>query len=133
MYRKIWLLMFVLLITIALVSACNTTVSRRINCACTNIGNEMKCRYSLFTDQETSRIKLTSKETIEISYKVAVESGNLQIRLLNPNKEVVWDKTFEDDAMDTVSYQIVEGGRYTLVVEGFDTEGSFELSWQVQE
>jgi len=133
MNRKTLKLIFILFVAAAIVSSCNAISSKRVGCVCTNIGNEMNCRYKLFSDQETDRIKVESGETLEISYDVEVESGELRISLLNPDEEVVWEKDFMEAASDTATYQANEDGKLILIVEGVDTEGLFNISWQVME
>jgi hypothetical protein len=55
------------------------------------------------------------------------------MRILNPNDEPVWEVTFAEgeDLTNTVQVEMGQDGSYELVVEGDDTQGRFEIEWEV--
>jgi hypothetical protein len=90
-------------------------------------------RYQFFNGPFTRTVNANAGQTLTVDYTVTVDEGTLDMRVVNPGGEVVWQKTFDTGANVTSSQQasIQQSGRYQLVVEGHQTRGSFQIDWQV--
>jgi hypothetical protein len=124
---------FILVIlTIFLVSACSTS-SIRIGWTCTDGINELDCNYREFTGREIEEIDLEPAEMVEIKYDVEVESGILAIQLEDPEGEIVWKTEQVDDFSGEITLPADEKGRYRMIVEGQETQGSFLIEWDIRD
>jgi hypothetical protein len=90
-------------------------------------------RYNFFNGPFTRNVNANAGQTLTVDYTVTVDKGTLDMRVLNPGGEVVWEKTFDTGANATSTQQvsIQQSGRYQLVVDGHQTSGSFQIDWQV--
>jgi hypothetical protein len=90
-------------------------------------------RYQYFDGPYTRTDNVKAGQTLTVDYTVSVEEGSLDIRILDPNMNVVWQQTFDTGANVTSSQQvsIQQSGRYQIVMDGHQTRGSFQIDWQV--
>ena len=126
--RKLKTLLIILLVSGFLMSACNSSTVR-VGWVCLNSSNELSCKYKLFSGQETENINLDIGEKLTMSIDIQVVSGEMKISLTNPNGEVVWEENLNDTASYTKNIQASDSGNYLLVIEGIETEGSFDIKW----
>jgi hypothetical protein len=128
--RKRWLVLLVGL-GIALVS-CGSPFTCR-GCVENVRPGHVDYRYNFFNGPFTRNVNANAGQTLTVDYTVTVDEGTLDVRVVNPGGEVVWQKTFDTGANVTSSQQvsIQQSGRYQLVVEGHQTRGSFQIDWQV--
>ena len=91
---------------------------------------------------ERKSFRVKANQAVEIDYEVSVEKGTLTLSLINPDGETVWEETFEEAEGDggepknsfSGDYEleaVPKTGRYGLHIEGDQTGGSFDVSWQV--
>lgn len=125
-------IIFLSILATLLVSACSTS-SIRIGWSCTNGINEFDCKYREFTGREIEEIDLNADDTVEIMYDVEVESGILVIQIEDPEGEIVWKIEQVDNYSDEVTLPADEKGRYRMIVEGQETQGSFLIEWDIEE
>jgi hypothetical protein len=90
-------------------------------------------RYLYFNGPFIRNVNAKAGQTLTVDYTANVEEGSLDIRVVNPGGDVVWQKTFDTGANATSSQQvsIQQNGRYQIVVDGHQTRGSFHIDWQV--
>lgn len=88
-----------------------------------------RVNYNYFDGVERKTFRAQSGETIHLDLEVEVDEGSLAVQLLDPQGELMWKETFQDDAQETVSIAAPEGGRYQIRLEGEAAEGGYEFSW----
>jgi hypothetical protein len=128
--RKRWLVLLVGL-GLALVS-CGSGFTCR-GCVENVKPRHVSYRYNFFNGPFTRNVNANAGQTLTLDYTVTVDGGTLDIRVVNPGEDVVWQKTFDTGADMTSSQQvsIQQNGRYQLVVDGHQARGSFEIEWQI--
>jgi hypothetical protein len=126
-YVKSWI--FIIILTVFL-TACSGFSSTRMGWVCINPDNGLDCSYSLFTGQEMDTVKLDEGEFITLSYEVKVESGAIQILVLDPSDQTIWQVDLTQNISDEIKIQASESGIFRIVVNGDETEGSFRLTWE---
>lgn len=122
------ILLGIFLIGTMLLSSCSTT---KVGWVGTNIGNTYRASYQRFDGREADRIRLRSNEPFSLDYEVEVEDGALTLQILAPGGDIVWEETFLVDAEDIFEFTPESSGRYTIRIEGDQTQGRFELNWDV--
>jgi hypothetical protein len=90
-------------------------------------------RYQFFNGPFTRRVKADAGQTLTVDYTATVDEGTLDMRVIDPGGELVWQETFDtgSNAIGSQGVRIQQSGRYQLVVEGHETRGSFRIDWQV--
>ena len=88
--------------------------------------------YSKFTGVESDRLQAEKGQLIAFSYEVSVEKGSLIIELQDPNGEVLWNQVLETNAQDQLEIPVETTGIQSIIIQGKDAGGSFEVSWQVK-
>ena len=126
--KKLFILL--LLLPMFLLTSCSTT---KIGWVEMNYGNDFEASYQLFDGEERERIQLDAGDTFSLSYDVDVEDGALSVQFLDPDGNARWEETFLEDAADVFEFTAEASGRYSLIVTGDNTEGSFDFSWDVSE
>lgn len=101
-------------------------------CASSDVPGKLAYEYVAFSGVKTSEFDARAGETIALHYDVVVDKGLLTILLVDPQREIVWGKEFDDDATEDVAIDAIRGGTYSLVVEGVATAGSFDVTWKVE-
>jgi hypothetical protein len=89
--------------------------------------------YTLFTGTERRPVRAEAGEKLVLRYDTEVGSGTLSIKIEDPDRDLLWDVSLEQDAGDTASVRMGQDGRYAIVVQGDGTSGSFDLSWEVDQ
>ncbi len=100
-------------------------------CASSDVPGKLAYEYVAFSGVKTSEFDARAGEIIALHCDVVVDKGSLTILLVDPQREIVWGKEFDDDAED-VAIDAIRGGTYSLVVEGVATAGSFDVTWKVE-
>jgi hypothetical protein len=96
----------------------------------TSTANQFSYRYETFTGTERKSIRLTAGETLPLTYAVEVDKGALTLAVQNPDGETLWEETFEEaDGGETIELSAEQTGTYTLLVQGENTGGSFDVTW----
>lgn len=93
-----------------------------------NLGNQIKGSYQLFTGNETKIINFKKDETITINCESSVKKGTLEITLYdedgNKLKEFKTGEKIEEQLSNS------KAGKYKLLIHGEHTKGSFNISWK---
>jgi hypothetical protein len=120
------------LLLIPLLALTLTSCVRKVGWVGMNVGNEMKASYRLFDGPQTSTIHLDVGEEVTLSYEVVVDSGALSLTLSDPDRQVIWVEVFESDEVGGFSFETELDGRYTLTTTGEETQGSFDILWEIE-
>jgi len=123
------LMIAMILITVALLTSC----TRQIGWVGLNYGNTFDFSYQFFDGKETERIEMAAGDTFRLSYDIEVNDGALNLELIDPDRDVVWQMTFREDVNDVFEFIPETGGRYTLNVIGDGTNGGVELRWKIKD
>jgi uncharacterized protein YdeI (BOF family) len=116
----------ILLILLVLLSAC----TRKIGWVGMNYDSKMNASYNGFTGPESAIIRLDAGEGFVLDYQVAVEEGNLTLKLTSPGGQVVWSDSFNTDDEGQYQFTSEDGGRYLLQAIGDETRGGYDLRWE---
>lgn len=98
-----------------------------------NRPGEIAYTYTRFTSTERGDIQAKAGQTILLAYQATVSSGSLNLRVENPSRNVVWLVRLgasPDNYRDSVPIPAGQTGHYTILIEGQDTAGGFDVSWQ---
>ena len=130
-------LLFTVLIIATLLSGCDFSSKIRIGevrlgMFGDNEGSYMNYSYGTFTGVESDQVQAINGQTIAFPYVVSVNKGSVLIEWQDPEGEVVWQKRFESNAQGVIEIPVATTGTYTIIIQGKDTGGSFEISWQVK-
>lgn len=134
------LIMFLLLVTLLTLSlsACEFEMGKlhvgsvRLGMYGSNIPGQIAYSYSTFTGYEQGTFLADVGQTIHLYYQVTIEKGALYAELQDPNGEVIWQKSFEQDESEGIEVTVSCSGQQTLVIEGKDTGGSFDFTWEIK-
>ena len=92
-----------------------------------------RASYDTFDGIERTTFRAQEGQTISLDYGRTVEKGSLSLRLVAPDGESLWEKTYRQDGDESITLTAPQQGRYQLCVEGEGAGGSFDLSWRVAE
>ncbi len=116
------------LLLVVLLSSCSKT---QVGWVEMNYGNDFQASYQFFDGKETEKIKIDAGDNFSLTYDVDVDDGALTLEFSDPDGNVVWEETFLEDAEDTYDFIPQKSGRFTLTVSGDQTEGGFDLTWDI--
>jgi hypothetical protein len=116
-----------LLILLATLTAC----TRQVGWVGMNYGTTFQATYQFFDGPKTEAVRLEGGETFTLDYDLNVDDGALTLQWMGPGRTIVWEETFTEDAEDVYNFTPESGGRYTLRVIGEETEGGFDLQWEI--
>ncbi len=104
----------------------------RIMWAGSSNSGRMEYRYKTFTGVERKNERLEAGDTLAFEYDATVDKGTLTLQIQDPDDASLWEATLRESAEDRVDLTAEQTGTYTIVVEGDDTGGEFEVSWEVE-
>lgn len=70
---------------------------------------------------------LEQGETVSISYHLQVESGTLELSIVDPDENEIWQHCFTEDAEDAFTFTAQLDGCYLVRVSHEEASGSYEL------
>jgi len=121
----------VLLTTSLLLASCSQS-QIRVGWIGNAIGDQTTAKYTTFSGTQEKAERLESGETLNLSYDVEVNKGTLTLQIQDPNHEVIWENAFTEDSSDSVMLLAEKAGKYTILIQGKRTGGSFAVSWIVE-
>ena len=141
--RNAILLTTALLVVAGLFVGCGARSSLRIGWLESGRPGHVTARYRTFSGVERKSFRAKKNEAVEIDYEVEVEKGTLTLSVVDPDGETVWEETFEetqgDGGASRTSFSgdyalepVPQAGRYKLRIEGDQTGGRFDVSWDVR-
>ena len=115
------------LIILLLLSSC----TRKVGWIGIDIGNKFNAHYQFFDGNQISTLQLDAGETLKLKFELEIINGALTLQMLDPNKNTIWEKRFLEDASGNVEITPDIDGRYRLNVIGEETQGGFDLQWDI--
>jgi len=117
-----------------LLTGCGTYRSQvRISWAGSSNSGRMAYRYKTFSGVERKNERLEAGDTLIFEYDATVEEGTLTLQVEDPDDAPLWETTLRENGQDRVELTAEQAGTYTIVVEGDNTGGKFEVAWEVEE
>lgn len=97
-----------------------------------NDDGRISYNYSTFTGIENGIASVESGQTILFNYEVNVEKGSLLIEWQDPNGNAVWQKNLLESDRGEDEITVTSSGIYTLIIQGKNAGGDFDISWTIQ-
>jgi hypothetical protein len=111
-----------------LLCSCQTTNGTRIGWSSSVRSTEYSAAYATFNG--TASIPINIRESrVFFTYQVEVGKGSLSIAVQDPQGQGVWRTTLQGNATGSRLLSTPRTGSYTLLVEGQNTGGSFDIHW----
>lgn len=120
------LILFILLSLLIVTIGC----SNKVLYMGSNFGNELKGNYHYFNGTETNTIKLDKGDLLVMNYESTVESGQLVMKLVDPDKKEI--TSFLEGHSGTYQYKAEKTGKYELQIIGKKTKGNFAFEWEIE-
>lgn len=121
------LILIITIVLFTLLSAC----TRQIGWVGMNYGNSISATYQLFDGKQTETIRIDAGDKFSLDYEIDVNEGALTLQMVNPDKDIIWEAVFLQDTTDMFTFFSEEGGRYTLRILGDNTQGGFNIEWEI--
>ena len=87
----------------------------------------MSASYRRHSGTTSQALKLEQGEPVSISYQLQVDSGTLQLSIIDPEENEIWQQCFAEDAEDTFTFTVEMHGNYLISVDPEETSGSYDL------
>lgn len=94
--------------------------------------NHMAYSYTTFSGHESAPVDLDSGQTLTIDYQVQMTKGGLTLEIQDPQNDVLWQKSFQTDASETIELQAQETGQHAIIIAAESAGGSVDVSWYVE-
>jgi methionine-rich copper-binding protein CopC len=130
--RRKFLYTFLAVLLAAFMFGCSGVSSLKKGWVETSGLRHANVRYHYFNGVEQMSFRASEGDDIQLDFEVQVEEGSLRIKLEGPDGNEVWSKSYQEDAEGSASMIAPEKGRYHLRVAGEETEGGYEISWDVE-
>jgi hypothetical protein len=114
-----------------LISLTLPACTRKVGWVETNIGNTFSARYRLFDGMQTDIIRLETGESVILAYDIEVLEGSVTLQITDPNRDHVWESKFTQNEKGELEFTSEMDGRYQINIIGEETEGSFDLQWEI--
>jgi hypothetical protein len=115
----------------SLLAACGQS-SLEIGMVETNLPGHWEASYTTFTGTKADKIRADAGQILILEYEVKADKGDLSIELNHSEAGTLWDVTLQENAEDIVKLALEQDGPYTITIEGENTGGSFDLSWELE-
>lgn len=87
---------------------------------------------SSFSGVENGSIQADAGQTIDMKIDVQLSKGTLTVEWLDPGGEVVWLKEYNGSVNELVEIPIEISGEYSLLIQGKEAGGSFDITWETE-
>lgn len=125
-YIKIISIVVVLMITGSLFASCGISV--RSSKSTTD--KHMSSSFTKLSKEYAKEIKLIEGQTLTVNYNIKVESGNLNITLVDSKgTEII---AFDNTENGKKDIKISQSGTYKIIVTGKDAKGSYDIKWDAR-
>lgn len=128
---RVMMLCLVVILTNLVIAGCRSS-SIRIGWLEHDASNRKQASYRKFTGKERINFQASAGETLHLSWDASVEKGSLTFRLLDPQKDSLWVESYLEDSQGSVTLPLPQKGLYTLWIQGEETRGSFDLTWDTE-
>ena len=95
-----------------------------------NTPTHIRFSYKYFCGSKTRGIRACEGKTITINYSSEVVQGELNIQILDHQKESLIK--LESGVSGTKEITATKNSIYQLVISGIKTEGGFDIKWSVK-
>lgn len=85
--------------------------------------------FKTFTGFESGSAQVEKGEIIFFDYQATVDKGSLLIEWQDPNGEIVWQENLSESDRGNVEIGIETSGKYTIIIQGKNAAGNFDVSW----
>lgn|GEM_PF-4987752 len=66
-----------------------------------------------------------------VDYRLAVDTDTLELRVVDNNGGVIWQRTFEEDIQSEAVIDVSTADRVQIRVVGDNTQGEFAVAWTI--
>jgi hypothetical protein len=108
-------------------SACSTSL--RVGWFSRNLPTQTTASYNTFTGTERRQIEVDAGDEVVLNVQSEVTKGDLDIRILEPDQEVL--KRIETNRDREYTFEAEETGNYWVVITGDNAGGSYEIQWDI--
>jgi hypothetical protein len=130
-----FILFLVILVPLAIIlinlASCAQTQTR-VGWIGSQTKNQIAYSYSRFQGAETTRLYVEEGQELILSSEVKVTDGSIHLRVVGPKGMTVWEETLQETREKTIGLPIKHTGHYTIVIEGIDTSGNFNVHWEIK-
>ena len=88
--------------------------------------------FSTFTGFERGSALAENGQTISFDYQASIKNGSLIIEWQAPGGDVLWRKNLTENDHGAEELKIESPGKYTVIIQGKNAAGDFDVSWQVK-
>lgn len=88
--------------------------------------------YATFSGKKTDSLHANSGDVLSFRYETAVNKGDLDIQIQNPDGTIAWEKSMASDDAQTLNIPLEQTGKYIIRIIGDGTGGSWNLNWDVK-
>jgi len=89
--------------------------------------NSVKRKYTFWNGKDEKVINIDTDGILSIEYELVSKEGILYSVIKNNDNEII--KTIPGNIHETYSINVSKNDRYTIVVAGQNTKGSYEFKW----
>ncbi|MEQ8469307.1 hypothetical protein [Coleofasciculus sp. E1-EBD-02] len=108
-------------------SACSTSL--RVGWFSRNLPTQATASYNTFTGTERQQIEVDAGDEVVLDVQSEVTKGDLDIRILEPDQEVL--KRIETNRDREYTFEAEATGNYWVVITGDNAGGSYEIQWDI--
>ncbi len=98
----------------------------------TNEEGHISYTITTFTGIESGSVQAERGQIISFNYQAAISKGSLIIEWQDPAGEVEWRKILVEDDHGKDEFRIESAGKHTILIQGQDMGGKFDVSWQIK-
>jgi hypothetical protein len=98
----------------------------------TNEEGHISYTCTTFTGIESGRVQAERGQIISFNYQATISKGSLIIEWHDPAGEVEWRKILVVEDHGKEEIKIESAGKHTILIQGKDAGGKFDVSWQVK-
>ncbi|MCK4897554.1 MAG: hypothetical protein KAS38_02160 [Anaerolineales bacterium] len=98
----------------------------------TNEEGHIAYTCTTFTGIESRSVQAERGQIISFNYQAAISKGSLVIEWQDPAGEVEWRKILVEEDHGKEEIRIESAGKHTILIQGKDAGGKFDVSWQIK-
>lgn len=125
--KKISLMYVSVLVLTVLSAALFSGCSYYFGASTNESSGSIDASYVTFSGDKDKTINLKEGQTLVLDYTVTVKKGSLDLSVTGPDKEKLWEATFEKDGADKIQIPIKKTGDYKIIINGHDTGGGYHI------
>lgn len=103
----------------------------RLGWAGTSLDNQLDYSYIRFNGEEVGTANVGANDVLVVDYRLTIDTGSLELRVVDSNGGVIWQRTFEGDIRSEAVIDVSTADRVQVQVVGNHTQGEFAVAWTV--